>query len=683
MNPKTKECFKEETFSIKKFIDSDLHSVIKLENLSSNNEYLENIKDIIEQKKNELSKDGQKFSQKDSQEMILARDNQTYKALKIITEEFENIREKLVITNSLISDELKGTKMVKRKIDKIMKEKEKINSEIFVLDLIKNMKINENNQEKISSISEKIKFAKNVKEIENLVHMYEKNLIPKLRELITQVETEFLKIITIEIQVKKFEYTFEILEYFRISENESTLFEVFCQNFILKINFSTLTSAFNSENVQNLALMFENYFNVVDIFFDKAINKETHFIKFMDEMLFNKFTGYFFERYLTNFLDVILLKNLRNNNQFYLEYLEQVSTLLQNLSQKFENIGKYSLLLQELLFVYKYGCLAKYYEEYFIIEEKYFVYCNGIYINLLRDKINSIFCSKKQNIGDLLFEILSSEKLEEYLNFMGKSMKRVTLLSDESYLANNMVKLLKISLSEFKTFMEFIVENLDQNIQNSEKEFTNFSIFKLNNLIYLLINRVYAMQTEFSSMIQSSIFFIEIDNLKRSVFESVKSKLLKFNSKSVKNIFKVVSYLVINSVDKKSTQEGSSIIEKTYSYCYKFIQEIELLQNPEFKKASQIIFYKEFILLIDDLFLKTDKNAKAKINFTSEFKFFFEIFNKIKIKNLEGDIFALQYLMLSLKSNEKDIWKLVDPQTRELVNLEKMENYNSFLNKRK
>lgn len=684
MTSKTKDWFKEDSFNLKKYIDDELQDAIKLVNANSSNEYLEKILETIKDKKSELEKSSQKFVQKDSKEMTNARESQTYKAVKILIDEFAVIKNTLSQEKSQINDQIKMTKMVKRKIDKLFKEKEKINSEIFVLDLIKDMKINDNSEQKIAKIEDKIKFANNIKELDNLISMYEKSLIPKLNNLVSKVEEEFISRVELEINKKKYEYTPFIIQYFRNQEKETLIFEIFCQNFILKVNFASITNAFNSQNIQNISLIFDNYFSVLDIFFDKASNKDTHFIKFLDEMLFNKFTGYFFEKYVGRYLEIILMKNLRSNNQFFLEYLEQIYSLFQNLDLKFRNTEKYSVLLQELLQVYKYSCLVNYYEEYFIVEERYFIYCHGIYLNLLKDKMNAVFVSKKINQFESILEILTSDKLEEYLKFMSKSLHRVSILSDQSSLSNNIVKLLKISLSEFKTFLDYVIENLIKSIPTTEPVSISTPAFKISEFLYLMVNRIYVTQKEYLLMIQSSIYFAEIETLKRGVFDSIKQRLIELNAKTIDNVYIIISSnLVINEKDKKVALENMSFIEKSVSVSARFIQEIDNFSNHDFKKMTQVLFFKRLIVLFEENIFKMDKKQVSKMNFSNDFKIFSGIFDKLDFEELKGDKLAFNRLLVCLKTNEKDILKVLDKKEREFVSNDKIEKYNTFFSKLK
>jgi hypothetical protein len=382
-------------------------------------------------------------------------------------------------------------------------------------------------------------------------------------------------------------------------------------------------------------------------------------------------------------LDVVLGKNLRSNSQFFLDYLEQISGQLQSFSPRFEGVAKKSLLLQELLDNYRFNALSRYFDDYFSIEEKYFSYCTGIYLNLLRDRLVAVFATKKRPQFEVVVEILGSEKMEEYLNFVTKSLKRTVVLSDQAAMAANLVKLLKVAMSEFKAFMELVVESCLNLVPPGDKEMVPPSGVRASSFLFLLVNRIYVMQSEFIGMVQNSIYFVEIEGLKRAVFDSVKDRLMDFNRRIIMNIITGAAHALANPVEKKPANETAGVLERLYPHLVRYMQEIEALTNPEFKKTTQVLFYRELISLIEDVLLKMDRKARGKINYVNEFKLFFDTFNKVKMPALEGDILALQYLLLSLKTNEKDIWRLLDQPTRDIISQERIEKYTSVLAKGK
>lgn len=682
-----REDLSDENFNLRSYLEQELGEIIKPDTVNSNTQYLTSLIEAIGHKKSQLVAKNNILAQKAATENSKLKATQTYKIIKGLEQEYVNIYDRLSSTEESIKEDVRFTKVLKKRLDRILAEKERINSELFVLDLIRDMKINDSVFDHIKSFEDKIRFAKNIKEIENQITMYEKAFLPRFYEMQERIEQDFLDMMQNEIVTNRYQHTPTIIEYFRSLGKEDVMFQIISEQFIIKIKFHDLPNSYNNQNVDNISIMIGNFFSLVEKFFDRRVYTENDLMRYFDEDLFNKFTGFFFEKSLGRYFDIILLKNLKGNNyQFFLDYMERIHEIFDSYTPQFEQVKTLSIFLHELLYAYKSAAMAKYYEDYFTVEEKNFIYCHNIYINLLKEKLAQNLGTKRPKQFDEISDSLRNEKIEEYFNFIKKSVQRTSVLCESSFVAFNMTKLIKFSLEKFESFFGFIIDNIKPlvPVASQDKTFVPAEAFRIASQIYIYLLRMNVDQKHYIENVKHSIYFSEVNLMRKGVLENLKKKLEEFVNRCVGNILENVSMnlkVVLPSNSKVQTEV--SILAQVKKFVDPYLEVIGQFANPEFKKTVEIIFFRKTIQLIEMQLLTMDPKVKEKFNFQNELAPFFEMFKPAEHKELVGDINALRYLLLFLKSKERDIYQMIEPTHKDLVNLSKLEMYNAELSKRK
>ena len=682
-----KEELSDESFNLRNYLEQELGEIIKIDTVNSNSSYLSSLIEAIGYKKSQLIAKNNVLAQKAATENSKLKSTQTYKIIKGLEQDYIIIYDLLSSTEESIKDDVRFTKVLKKRLDRILAEKERINSELFVLDLIRDMKINDSVFEHIKSFDDKIRFARNVKEIENQIMMYEKAFLTRFYELQERVEHDFLDTMLNEMITNRYQYTPTIIEYFRSLLKEDQLFQIISEQFIIKIKCHDLPNSYNNQNADNISIMIGNFFGLVEKFFDRRVYTENDLMRHFDEDLFNKFTGFFFEKSLGRYFDIILLKNLKNNNyQFFLDYMERIHDIFEEYTPQFERVKVLSIFLHELLYAYKSAAMAKYYEDYFIVEEKNFIYCQNIYTNLLKEKLTQSLGTKRPKQFEEISETLRNEKIEEYFNMIKKSVQRALTLCESSFVALNITKLIKFSLEKFESFLGFIIDNIKPlvPIASQEKAFVSVEAFRVASQIYIYLLRMNVDQKHYIENITHSIYFGEVNLMRKGVLESLKKKLEEFVNRCVGNILENASMnLKVAPSSNTKIQNDISILAQVKKFVEPYLEVITQFANPEFKKTVEIIFFRKAIHLIEMQLLTMDSKVREKFNFQNELAPFFEMFKPAEHKELVGDINALRYLLLFLKSKERDIYQMIEPTHKDLVNLAKLEMYNAELNKRR
>jgi hypothetical protein len=689
MSLKRKEDLKDENFNFKNYMEQELSDIIKTETMSSSSAYLTNLIEAMNIKKSNLNSMSSVLTQKAAIDKSKNKASQTNKIIKGLEQEYNGIFDKLSSTEASIRDDVKFTKILKKRIDRILLEKERINSELFVLDLIRDMKMNDKNFDHLKNFEDKMKFAKSIKEIESQIMMYEKSILSKFYELQLKIEQDFIDMMNSEISANKYVHTSTIIDYFKNLGKEDVIFQSVCEHFIIKINFHGIPNFYNKQNVDNISLMIGNFFGVIEKFFDKRLYAENDLLNFFDEEMFNKLTGYFFEKCLSRYFDIVLMKNLKGGyHEFFLEYMERIHEIFLSYSPQFETVKSNSIFLYELIYAYKSAALSKFYEEYFAIEEKNFIYFQGIYINFLKEKLVSNFGTKKaKGQFEEIFELLKNEKFEEYFNFIKKSMTRAATLCDSSFLALNITKLIKNSLEKFEGFFSFIIDNLKMLVPlaTQDKTFVSPETFRISAFLYVGMLRMNIDQKHYIENVKFSIYFSEINLLRKGIFDNLKKKLEEFVNRCVTNVLENISLnlKVTTQSSSSKNQVEVSIFAQVKRFLEPYVRVINEYVNPEFKKTVEVILFRNAIQLLEMQLLNMEQKVKDKFNFQNELAPFFEIFQPVEHKELVGDINALRYLLLFLKSKEKDIYQTIELTHKDLVNTLKLEMYQAELNKRK
>ena len=294
--------------------------------------------------------------------------------------------------------------------------------------------------------------------------------------------------------------------------------------------------------------------------------------------------------------------------------------------------------------------------------------------------------TKRPKQFEEISETLRNEKIEEYFNMIKKSVQRALTLCESSFVALNITKLIKFSLEKFESFLGFIIDNIKPlvPIASQEKAFVSVEAFRVASQIYIYLLRMNVDQKHYIENITHSIYFGEVNLMRKGVLESLKKKLEEFVNRCVGNILENASMnLKVAPSSNTKIQNDISILAQVKKFVEPYLEVITQFANPEFKKTVEIIFFRKAIHLIEMQLLTMDSKVREKFNFQNELAPFFEMFKPAEHKELVGDINALRYLLLFLKSKERDIYQMIEPTHKDLVNLAKLEMYNAELNKRR
>lgn len=683
-NNEESEKLKRIEFNLRLYLEKELGLNIKSETLSSESDYLNLILEEIDIKNAKIKKALLELTSNQSKTNIDKKyeEKRMYQKLKKIMSEHNRLSSILKNQDSEVEDNIRYIISVKKKVDKLNEEKERIKSEIFLLDIVKDMKLNDGICTKCDKFEDKLKITDNIKEIENHITLYEKDLLESFYIFKRSIEEDYREVLKREMGSSK--YAQKLINYFFEVDMEIYVFEIVTFHHILPLKFQDIPSTYNKSNLDNIKIIMENFFLLVENFYKNLKLMDDDILYFFNEDMFFKFTNYFFEDYLCKYFKIILGKNLEEKkDQFFLDYLEKIHFIFNDFTKNFNDCKEYSIYFHELIINNKNGVLEKYYEEYFTIEEKFFNYRTNIYINILKDKLTPLFekaSNKKPFSFKKLLKVLNNEKMEEYLEFIKKSIYRCHYLSRSSSSFFQINKLVRCSLKEFEDFINYILTNFIQSIPNSAKNtiYVDSAIFRSIEFLFVFLVRMNINQKNYISLIKGSNYFAETDEYRKTILENIKVKIISLNEKVVQNIINCTLAKFV--AQKRSKKTEIAIFGNILELSNDFINEIKDLTNIEIKNNIEVLFYKKFIDLIESLFFKYYQKYKRKIVFHNEFKLFFECFNSIKEPELESNIVAFKYFLLCLKSEDKDIQKFVENTSKERVNFNKIEIYKKFLN---
>lgn len=538
----------------------------------------------------------------------------------------------------------------KKKLDVLQAEKDQILAELYVLHVIKDIKLNQDKISDIKTLEEQIKFTDNCGEIENHLKLYEPGLHGSFLLIKERILSEYKSIITnpkTEKQQLK-----RIIPYFFSEELEDFLFDTIIRQDIMAIKVEDVTPSQVKENVNLLKKIFSKYFIVVENFYQNRSFLEDSMLQFFNEQQFFQFTNFFFGKFLRKIFDQMFDKNLANKkDQFFLEILEKTHVIFNKKQQFFEKLKNYSIFYYELVINDKNSLIENYYEEYFSVEERHFQYLSKIYINILQEKIQSSFQGPSQAvIFKNVLEDLKNEKLEEYINNSKQSITRCHLLSDQNQSYFQVNKLVNFSLQEYNNFVDFIVENLKRIFDQKQTEVSPL-LFPLLEQIYIFLLRVNINQKSFISIIKNSNYFAETDEQRKRLLNQIKVKILLVCEKSMQWIMTIAQ---ANLFSQKIVQDFS-IIQHYQNTLQPYIKQLYQINSQELQEKLVNIFFGKLIDIIDDSFFKLYPKTKSKLNLYSEFRCYFEVFNEVQGSTLQQQILSLKYFLLCLKENQKNI----------------------------
>ena len=683
-NIKLDETYKKPDFNLRLHIDQALSEHIKVDNVLATTPFLEQLKQSLTFRKEKCEDILNKLSTAKSnlklEKKIQVR--QAQKNLQGLIEEQLDLYQELNNKEDKVSIDMKNVLNVKKKVDKLNEEKESIMAEIFILDMVKDMKLNNGNTSRVETLQQKMIFSKNIRNIENHINLYEKQLLESFYDIKKKVEAEFIEILKNEIEFMKFEYTKQFIDYFFEVNEEKRVFEIIAHNFILALNFSKLSTSFTKETTENFTIMLQNFVGLVQVFYEKSFLVTEHIIKFFSEERFFKLTSYIFDTYLQAYLDATLGQNLvTKNDQFFLEYLEKINEIFTEFNPKFQEFKKYSIYFHELIITCRSTLLEKYFEEYFNVEHRFFQYRHKIYIDIIKDKLETaatLVINKGKLEFNPILEVLNSEKLEEYISFIKQSINRCNNLSKSSFNYYQINKLIIYSLQEFQTFCAYIIMKISDFIdkENAETTYIDPIIYKVIEFLNILLVRMNINQKSYIGLIKASNYYSETDEFRMAVIKSIKSSLKVLTKNYTDKIF-----INLNNIysSKKQKKGQESIIERFQELVAPYIYELKNVTNAETKQDLEETFYGRYLQILEDKFLNLDSKRRSRLNFVEEFKYFFEAFNDVKQKELIADVTAFKYLLLCFKSGDLNISKFLSDTTGEHINVAKIEKYKNQL----
>lgn len=687
LNIKLDEAFKKPDFNLRLHLDQALSEHIKVDNVIATTPFLDQLRQSINLKKERcedlLNKISTAKSNLKLEKKIQVR--QAQKNLQNLIDEQLDLYQELNSKEDKVILDMKNVLNVKKKVDKLNEEKAAIMAEMFILDLVKDMKLNNGNTTRLDALQQKLVFSNNIRHIENHINLYEKQLLDAFLRLKKRVEEDYIEILKNEMEMMKFEYSKQLIDYFFEVNEEKRVFELIAQNFILAINFSLLPASYTKETVENFRTMVQNFVNLIQLFYEKNFLVTEHVIKLLNEERFFKFTNYVFDSYFQSYLDATLGKNLSNkNDQFFLEYLEKINEIFTEYNPKFQDFKLYSIYFHELLVNCRSSLLEKYFEEYFNVEERFFQYRHKIYIDIMKNNIENaagLTLTKLKLDFNPILDVLNSEKIEEYMGFIKQSINRCNTLSKSSFNYFQINKLIIYSLQEFRTFFLFILTKVADLINKEIPETITIdpSIFKVIEYLNVFLVRMNINQKSYIGLIKASNYYSETDELRNSIIKTNRVSLVSLVKSTTDKIFVNLNSIYNNKKPKKGQE---SIIDRFQDIVVTYTNELNVITNGETKKDLENSFYAKYLDILEHKFLTMDDRKRSKLNFVEEFKHFFEAFNDVKQQELIGDVTAFKYLLLCFKSGDLDITKFLSDTTGERINLSKIEKYKKYLNKK-